>query len=58
MRKSARMLKVGMTVIIHGKQQTITHLDRDDTEGRVIITCGDDVYTRTTGAKIDVVRTS
>lgn len=57
-RKSARMLRVGMTIIIDGRRQTITTIMRDigdDDNQRVIITCGNNVYRRTPGTKIDVI---
>lgn len=54
MRKSAHMLRKGMTVIIDSREQLITDVEHDENAGRVVITCGDNVYRRTPGAKIDV----
>jgi len=54
-RKSAYMLRTGMTVIIDNARQVITDLQRDDLTRRIVITCGDHEYVRTYGVKIDVV---
>lgn len=54
-RKSAHMLRPGMTIVIDGKQRKITAVEHDADAQRVTITCGEDVYRRTPGAKVDVV---
>jgi len=55
-RKSARMLRVGMLIIINSKQRTITSIETDSDTQRVMITCNDGkTYWRTFGAKVDVI---
>lgn len=54
MRKSAHMLKAGMTVVIDGQERQVTAVKRDEETQRVVITCGEIEYRRTFGAKIDV----
>lgn len=54
-RKSAHMLKIGMTVLIDGHSQKITDLSRDDEHQFMVITCGENVYRRTFGIKVDVI---
>jgi hypothetical protein len=49
------MLRTGMTIVINGKQRKITAVEHDADAQRVTITCGEDVYRRTPGAKVDVV---
>jgi len=54
-RRSAHMLRVGMTIVINGRRQEITAIEKDQDAQRVTITCGENVYRRTPGAKVDVV---
>jgi hypothetical protein len=49
------MLRVGMTIVINGRRQEITAIEKDQDAQRVTITCGENVYRRTPGAKVDVV---
>lgn len=57
-RRSAHMLRVGMKILIDGHEQYITKVNVDTEAERVIITCGENVYRRTPGAKIIVTRTA
>lgn len=54
-RKSSHMLKVGMVVIIDGREQKITAIEKNEETRRVVITCGENIYRRTFGAKIELV---
>lgn len=54
-RKSAHMLRTGMTIVIDGKQRKITAIEKSEETQRVVITCGGNVYRRTFGAKIELV---
>lgn len=55
-RKSSHMLKVNMVIIIDGREQMITGIEKNDETQRVVITCGENEYRRTFGAKIEVIR--
>lgn len=57
-RKSAYMVRTGMTILIDGHEQRVTAVrvergDESDAD-RVVITCGKNVYRRTPKVKIDV----
>lgn len=54
-RKSAHMLKVGMTVLIDGHSQMITDIVHNDDNQLSTIICGKNVYRRTFGIKVDVI---
>lgn len=56
MRKSAHMLRVGMTAVINGSERKITGIEKNDDTRVITITCGDDEFRRTYGVKIDVVK--
>jgi hypothetical protein len=54
-KKSAHMLRAGMTIVINGAQRTITAVELDADAERVIITCGSNVFRRTLGTKVEVI---
>lgn len=57
-RKTARMLRKGMIITINGRSRVITDIQReidDNNDTHIIITCGNESFKRTAGAKIEVI---